>query len=684
MKATIVALFLAVSLTLAADLPLIPYPRSVETPGGELVVGTPVTISVLSKAQGDRFSAAMLQEELFNTAGVRATVTATSRPGGVLIGYADNETIAKQIEKRGLNAEVLSKPESYLLAVDSAGALITSKSPAGLFYGVQTLRQLIRPATARGKATIPYVKIADWPALRYRALSIDVSRGPILNEEQMRTAIRTMAEYKLNMVSFYMEHVFPFTHSPGVVPEGAELDPALIKRLAEYARDFHVEIVPQQQTFGHLHHMLKFELYAPMAEMPYGHVLAAEDENAFKWVEQAAKQLADAFPSTFLHIGSDETWELGRGRSKEYAERVGIGNVYMERIRRVVEMLAPLKRRPMFWGDIALNHPELISKLPKELVAMTWGYSPLPDFSKQILPFRDAGMDFFVCPGVNNWNRMFPNFDDAVGNINNFVRDGKKHGAMGMLNTDWRDDGEALFNMAWHPVVFSAAAAWQDGSVDVPKFDAAFDWAFYRNPGSEFVDSIHNLARIHALVRSTKIADASNGLFWFDPFSSQGAGWVRRLLPVASEIRNIAERTAIQIEASASKARLHPRTVDYLRFAAWRADTTLMRVELADQIGKLYRQAMDTPARTSSLLGAMSSPNGLVQDIRDAVVQRKAQYRKLWLDENRPYFLDSMLARYDHEILYWTAKERLFIRLRNEYSLTKSLPTPEQLGLVFP
>jgi hexosaminidase len=685
MKFRIAVLLLAAGLALAADLPLIPYPQSVETSAGELAVTAPVTITVLSKTYGDRFTATLLQEEFYNTTGVRATVSTVARPGpGVLIGYADDAAIAKQIEKRGLNPEVLSKAESYLLSIDESGALIASKTPAGLFYGVQTLRQLIRPAATRGHATIPHVKIADWPALRYRALSIDVSRGPILNEEQMFTAIRTLAEYKLNMVSFYMEHVFPYKHSPGVAPEGAELSPALIKRLVEYARDFHVEIVPQQQTFGHLHHMLKMELYSSMAELPYGHVLAAEDDKAFQWVEQAAKQLAEVFPGTFLHIGSDETWELGRGRSKDYAARVGIGNVYMERIRRVIEMLSPLKRRPMFWGDIALNHPELIPKLPKELVAMTWGYSPLADFSRQILPFRDAGMDFFVCPGVSNWNRMFPNFDDAVGNINNFVRDGKKYGALGMFNTDWRDDGETLLNMAWHPVVFSAAAAWQPGTVDVAKFDAAFDWAFYRNADGEFVDSIHNLARIHALVRSTKIGDATDSLFWFDPFSRHGADWVRRLLPVAGEARTLAERIAIQLAACSAKARLHPRSVDYLRFAALRADTTFMRVELASEISRLYREAMDNPARTASLLVSVSSPNGLVQDIRDAVVQRKAEYRRLWLDENRPYFLDSMLARYDHEILYWTAKERLFIQLRHDFNLTKSLPSPEQIGLMLP
>lgn len=685
MKTKIVVFVAVAALALAADLPLIPYPQSVEISGGELTVSAPVAVTVLSKTQGDRFTATMLQEELYNTAGVRATVSTVPRAGrGVMIGYADNETIAGQIEKLGLNTEILSRPESYLLSVDQSGALIASKTPAGLFYGVQTLRQLVRPAATRGHATIPHVKIADWPALSHRALSIDVSRGPILTEEQMRTAIRTLAEYKLNMASFYMEHVFPYTHSPGVVPEGAELDPALIKRLVEYARDFHVEIVPQQQTFGHLHHMLKFELYSPMAELPYGHVLAAEDDKAFRWVEQAARQLAEAFPGTFLHIGSDETWELGRGRSKDYAARVGIGNVYMERIRRVIEMLAPLKRRPMFWGDIALNHRELIPKLPKELVAMTWGYSPRPDFSSQILPFHQAGMDFFVCPGINNWNRMFPNFDDAVGNINNFVRDGKKYGAMGMFNTDWRDDGEALFNMAWHPIVFSAAASWQPGTVDVAKFDAAFDWAFYRSGGSEFIDAVHSLARINALLRSAKFNDASNGLFWFDPFSRHGADWVRRLLPVAGEIRTLAERTAIQLAASSSKARLHPRTVAYLRFAALRADTTLMKVQLANEIARLYREALDDPARAGSLLGAMSSTNGLTQDVRDAMVQRKAEYRRLWFDENRPYFLDSMLARYDHEILYWTAKERLFVQLRNEFNLSKSLPSPEKAGLVLP
>jgi len=230
--------------------------------------------------------------------------------------------------------------------------------------------------------------------------------------------------------------------------------------------------------------------------------------------------------------------------------------------------------------------------------------------------------------------------------------------------------------------VFSAAASWQSGLVDRGKFDEAFDWAFYRNAGKDFIEAIRNLARINELLQAAKFSDASDGLFWFDPFSRSGADWVRRLLPVAGEIRTLAERTSIQLAASSDKARLHPRTVDYLRFAALRADTALMRVQLANEIGKLYREALDNPERATSLLGAISSTNGLVQDIRDAMVQRKAEYRRLWLEENRPYFLDSMLARYDHEILYWTAKERLFIQLRNDFNLTKSLPLPEQLSMV--
>src|SRR3712207_7053980 len=83
-------------------------------------------------------------------------------------------------------------------------------------------------------------------------------------------------------------------------------------------------------------------------------------------------------------------------------------------------------------------------------------------YEARINLFKKAGLEQFVCPGVQSWNQIFPNTDAAEVNIVNFVRDGQRAGALGMMNTQWDDDGESLFEMDWHGVVLGAAASWQD------------------------------------------------------------------------------------------------------------------------------------------------------------------------------------------------------------------------------
>ena len=432
------------ALVLAGALALVPQPRSVETAAGDVAVGP---VRMLSGAPEDRFAAEQLG-------------AAAQAGAAVLIGRAGEAATEREIAQRKLAREALRHPEGYLIHAAPGGILVAGADAAGVFYGVQTLRQAMRGGR------VPRVTAADWPALRYRGLSVDISRGPVLTDEQMCAVVRTLAEYKLNMLSLYMEHVFPYRHAPLAAPRGAGITAEKMRQLSAYARRYHVDLVPQQQTFGHLHHVLKQELYADLANTRYGSVLAAEDERAYGWIRASAGELAAAMPGTFLHIGSDETAEIPP-------------DAYMRHMRHVGEMLRPLGRRLMFWGDIALSHPEMLPELPKDMVAMSWTYDAKPDFTGWVAPFRRQGMAVFVCPGLNNWSRVFPNVSVAVANINGFVRDGKNGGAIGMLNTHWNDEGEALFNTNWYGIVFSAAAAWQPGMVDTAAFDATFDRVFY-------------------------------------------------------------------------------------------------------------------------------------------------------------------------------------------------------------
>ena len=583
-----------------------------------------------------------------------------------------------------MSRTAFANDEGYAISVDSSGVLIAARTAEGVFYGVQTLRQLVTPG-----AVMPLVQIADWPALRYRSLSVDLNRGPILTEDEMRAAIRTAAEFKMNMLCFYMENVFRYTHAPLPVPEEAQITPEMIRRLAAYARQYHVDLAAHQQFFGHLHNLLKYELYADMGEISHGSVLAPTNEKIYDWIRQSCLELVDAFPSGFLHFGADETWELGEGQSRELARSIGVGGVYLRHMQRIVEMLRPLGKRIVFPSDVVLKHPEIIPELPKDLVVTVWIYSPQESYARFIEPFRKNGMNYFASTALHNWNRPMPDFTRARENVNGFARDAKNMGALGLAVSHWADDGEALFNTIWYGAVFAAAAGWQAGTVDVAGFDDAFDWAFYRNGQDHtFVNAIRGLAEANDLMRSAKVEGGLNDrFFWLDPFSRYGSETVRKAYPVASRVRRLAERAALDLAAARPKALDHTGTIPFLELAAKRIDYAGMKIQFSKEAADSYRAAMANAANDDLVgnnLRRIRGMDGLLPSLRDYINEVKAAYRNTWLMENRPYWLDNVLVRYDAEALYWVQKMRLFESAAEQQEATRALPDPEKLGLFFP
>ena len=289
-------------------------------------------------------------------------------------------------------------------------------------------------AAARAVPPSPSATFRPW---RWRGIHDDISRGPVPTLDYIKKQIRTCAAYKLNLFSLYIEHVFDYTTHPLIGPKEGALAAGEVKELVEYARRYYVTILPEQQAFGHLHHVLKNEIYNDLAELPHGHVLAPVNEKSYELIRDLYAELIPLFPGPLFHIGADETGELGRGKTKARAEKVGLGRVYLEHLKRVSEILKPYDKRLMFWGDIAMEYPELLGILPKDAIAVAWHYNPDPAFDKRLAPYKDAGLSLFVAPGANNWSRIFPNLGAAFVNIRNFVRDGQKYGALGMLNTTW-------------------------------------------------------------------------------------------------------------------------------------------------------------------------------------------------------------------------------------------------------
>jgi hexosaminidase len=672
----------------ARQLRLVPEPKEVQShEGAGFRVGPGTVILVERRHQSeDRIAAETLAEEIAEQAGLDVSIVAANQARrqeakAIVLARLEERGRREFLESQGIKIDDSIGDQGYALYADKSQLIVAAHTGQGLFYGVQTLRQLLRP---EGKSLVcPALAIRDWPSMPWRGMQDDVSRGPIPTMEFMKKQIRTLASYKINLFGLYMEHVFDFASQPLMAPKEAALTREEIKTLVEYATKFHVTVLPEQQAFGHLHHMLKYEIYSDVAERPHGHVLTPTKEQSYDIIKSFYAELVPLFPGPFLHIGGDETFELGQGQTADRVKEVGLGRVYLEHLQKVSGILEPYHKQLMFWGDIAVKYPQLLGILPKDVIAVPWEYDAKPSFDNIIKPYRDAGLEVMVAPGTQTWNQIWPDFDVALVNIRNFVRDGQKLGAEGMLNTTWNDDGESLYEMAWPALTFGAAAGWQAGEANIDNFKDAYDWTFYRNDDNSFRDALNSLDQAHEALAKVGIHEDTDDLFWADPFTPEGANLIERLSPAARDIRLGAEHTLEALYRNRSKARVNWDTLGDVEVAAWRFDTLGMKIQFTEEINKFYWDAFQNQTdgdRVGNDLEEITAINARLEDLRDSTTRVREMYRKAWLQEDRPYWLDNVLVRYDNLAREFQAKIVAVRQARRQYYATKALTPPQELG----
>jgi hexosaminidase len=657
---------------------VIPQPRQLAATGHPFPLNQTRLTLADPRSTDDQFAAADFIDDVKQTTGVLLKIRHGRGRTTILIGLLSLPAIQSALKSAAVEMPTSLNEEGYVLNVGPGGIVVGGASHAGVFYGLQTLKQLVRGESST--AFIQGAQIVDWPAMRWRGVSDDISRGPVPTFEYIKRQIRTFAAFKLNMHSFYMEHAFSSAEHPLIGPEGGSLTPDEIRELVAYARSYHIELVPEQQTFGHLHKALKLEKYNALAETPYGDVLSPQQEGTYKLIADWYRELNELFPGKFFHIGEDETFELGEGQSREAARAKGVGALYFEHLNRVRDLLKPYNRRLMFWGDIALNHPDLIGNIPKEMIVANWDYAPKDDYTSRIKPFKDAALEQMVCPGVWSWNQIFPNIDASSKNIINFVRDGQAAGAMGMLNTSWDDDGESLFEMTWYGIVLGAAASWQAQAVDVKTFDADFDWAFFRNDGDQFVQAIHALGSVNTMLG----LGPSDDFFWRNPFTTAYQNQARNNGEKIRQMRLQVESAEENLLRNRGRARRNGSMISSMIFASQRFDHMGRRAQTVEKLSREYWDAylnIGDRTKVRRLRRYTGAIYNQLREMAEDLAELKASYRQQWLAENRPYWLDSILARYDEAISLWLTKSRKLDEAMRAYETTSILPNPEELGL---
>ncbi len=374
--------------------------------------------------------------------------------------------------------------EGYTLSISPDEIKIVGQGVAGAFYGIQTLKQIFE------EESVPCLEIVDEPDMRCRGFYHDVTRGKVPTVETLKGLIDKMAYYKMNELQLYIEHTFPFKELGDDVEKFGYLTPEEIKEIDDYCYDNFIEHVPSIATFGHLFELLQKDEYRHLQavdnyesdrvfwmERMSHHTIDPKNPESIEVIKSLIDQMLPLFRSDRFNICCDETFDLKNGK---YAGE-DTGKLYVDFVKKIIDHLKSKGKRAMMWGDILLEHPEVIAELPKDIQLANWYYSENPP-EETFETFEKSGCEQIVCPGISSWIGFAENVDRANQNIIKMDDYGYKHGASGMLNTSWGDFGHLCsLELSMHGFILGAAKSWNIETKADSEFDDSINAICYKN-----------------------------------------------------------------------------------------------------------------------------------------------------------------------------------------------------------
>ncbi|MCD4699929.1 MAG: family 20 glycosylhydrolase, partial [Phycisphaerae bacterium] len=337
----------------------------------------------------------------------------------------------------------ISGDEAYRLTIRPYVIEILSSAAAGAYYAIQTLRELL---TIHGKTT-PAMQIDDAPNLARRGVYHDCSRGKVPKIKTLRALIERLARWKINELQLYVENTFTFAGHPDIGRGYSPFTPDDILAIQDHCKKHHIRLVGSLTSFGHMEKILMLPKYRHLAELP-GHngwpggtTLCPSDPGSIKLLRDMYAEFLPLFEADDFNVCCDEPWELGKGRSKNRAEKIGVGRVYLDFILKIHKLCRKYGKRMNMWADIVLEHPEIIPLIPKDIVMLNWDYDLDGKRIRRTKEITDAGLSVVCCPGTHGWQSHGSGLAVSMVNVAAFARTARRNGAEGFLNTDWGDFG---------------------------------------------------------------------------------------------------------------------------------------------------------------------------------------------------------------------------------------------------
>lgn len=523
--------------------------------------------------------------------------------------------------------------QSYTLSIQPDHISIHGSDASGVFYGVCTLAQIIQQHGTQ----LPCLSILDFPDIWRRGVMLDISRDRVPTLATLLELVDLLASWKINELQLYTEHTFAYRAHPLVWQHASPMTSEDVLILRQHCAQRHIDLVPNLNTLGHMERWLKHPPYNPLAEMPEGFpspwhpdrrllpasTLNPSDPRSLALVCSLMDELLPHFTSEYVHVGGDEPWELGKGANRA-AWEAEPGRVYLEYLKALHVEATRRGRRMQFWADIIVKYPPLVEELPRDAIAMVWGYEadePREDDAKLIAA---SGLETYMVPGTSTWNSLAGRTQNMIDNLNTAARLARQYESRGYLITEWGDNGHwQPLSAAYAGFLYGASVSWNyDQGRGIDLAAALNQYAFFdaSHQMGELVlrmGNLHTQLPIHisngtALFYLLQVEDDELNTLW--PLEASTACVVQALCEIDQSLDDMLSQLAtVQLERD--------------------KDRVLSEYK---QVGHLLKVAVQ---RGLHQAGAGQAPDS--ETIRDLIAQQRAN----WLARHRVGGLEDSIAR---------------------------------------
>lgn len=640
---------------------LLPAPKKIEAGNGLLPLKKLIIHKPAKAGKDVQFALNELIKNIKERTGI--TLSTTTNPALATLKYTIQQK-GRLIPEKG-EMKLQSDRENYSITITPSQLQINAQTSSGLYYAVQTINQLI--TQNNNSYALPALLIEDSPAIPYRGIMMDFAHGGLLTIEEIKNQIDFLAKWKTNQYYFYNEVSIELDGYTSIAYK-AGYTKKQVKEIIDYAETRHIDVVPFLNLYGHLHELIRKEKYADLAIGNYGHELNPDNPEVNKLLKNWIDQYSELFPSEFIHVGFDETWETKR-IADETNNKINAEQLWLKQLSFVTSLLEEKGKTVMAWTDMNNYYPDVIKKLPPNVIPVIWEYSPdTSAINKFIKPVVKENKPFMIQPAVSGWGHIYPDVQYTYDNIRLCLNAGMQYSSPGFINSVWTDPVEPFVRPSWLFMSYGSVVAWQGKATAAERYSSMYAAVLY--PGfSSIMKSVFDKLE-ETNINLSKCLGKNTGSM---PRGTIAESWSNPFLPYY--LKNTDTHLAAFKKARKSGEEAQDLLIKALKICPAKdsgmLNTLLVSAKLMTYSATRFIWAKNISDRWNSAMLKFKNNDfvyydlvylchSLLTDMTEEITELKQEYQQNWAIEYLPYRMQSIVSRFDVEFGLW---RKLFLKV---------------------